>query len=47
MLGNYKQKFCFALATEGGDGLTYMNDIEDFEHGVWYHVVATYDGAEG
>ena len=49
VLGNYNQKFSFALASKGrddGDGMmTYLSAPFEFAYDKWYHVAATYNGA--
>ena len=44
LLGYENQQFCFALATEKTNRLTYLKDPESYSTGLWYHVVGTYDG---
>lgn len=44
VLGYRDKRFCFALATQDKQKLTYLTAKSDFELGKWYHVVGTYDG---
>lgn len=44
LLGFRKSRFCFALASENKQRLTYLTASEEFVPGAWYHVVGTYDG---
>ena len=44
LLGFRKDRFCFAVHTEGHKSLTYLAGDETFELGRWYHVVGVYDG---
>ncbi|MEM7474634.1 MAG: LamG-like jellyroll fold domain-containing protein [Planctomycetota bacterium] len=45
LLGYRNNSFCFAIASEGGNGtLTYLSAESEFELGKLYHVVGVYDG---
>ncbi len=45
VLGYYKKKFYFAIASKEGNGrLTYLKDRSDFELGSWHYIVGSYDG---
>lgn len=46
LLGTRGQKFSFALASKGGNGLTYLTDNNPFTLNTWYHLAATYDGKQ-
>jgi outer membrane protein assembly factor BamB len=44
LLGFRKDRFCFAVHTEGHRSLTYLTADRAFEPGRWYHVAGVYDG---
>ena len=44
LLGYRKDRFCFAVNTEGHKSLTYLTADRAFEPGRWYHVAGVYDG---
>lgn len=44
VLGYRGSRFCFALATEHGNQLTYLTADDDFSSDRWSHVAGTYDG---
>ncbi len=46
VLGFNESSFYFGLASAGRKRLTYLNAASFYQPGYWYHVVATYDGAE-
>jgi len=50
VLGNYSNKFSFGLATSGpndGDGfMTYLSASSSFQTDLWYHVAASFNGAD-
>jgi outer membrane protein assembly factor BamB len=45
LLGYRGSRFCFGLASEKANRLTYLTADEEFAFGSWYHVAATYDGS--
>lgn len=44
LLGYGQNAFSFALASEGGKRLTYLNATIPYAPGHWYHLAGTYDG---
>ena len=45
LLGYRKDRFCFAVNTEGHKSLTHLTADRAFEPGRWYHVAGVYDGS--
>ncbi|MCJ8271375.1 MAG: cellulase family glycosylhydrolase, partial [Psychrosphaera sp.] len=47
---SWSNRFSFGLATQGGDGLTYLRSdsstCASFDVDTWYHVAGVYDGAQ-
>lgn len=46
LLGYRNSQFCFGLASESQNRLTYLTAPNMFEAGFFYHVTATYDGQQ-
>ena len=46
LLGYRNSRFNFGLSSKSTKRLTYLTSSKSFEHGFWYHVVATYDGKQ-
>lgn len=44
LLGYENQQFCFALATEKTQRLTYLKAPDSYATGLWHQVTGTYDG---
>lgn len=44
LLGFRQDRFCFALASEKAERLTYLMAKQSYEVGTWHHVAGTYDG---
>jgi len=44
LLGYRQDRFCFAVASQKKNRLTYLTAKAPFASGAWYHLVGTYDG---